>query len=137
MPTRFLTTIAAAALLSGFAPPAVNAADPMPGGDYKKVSSLVALPDFIPGLGTLYVQPGTLPVGPFLAYDAAGTLVSTVYMVPLKEMQAQKKFSGLAVGKDDVKQVDMYYNAGHPGVEEPHYHIVLWHVAPEMAKLEK
>ena len=24
--------------------------------------------------------------------------------------------------------VDVYYNAGHPGVEEPHAHIVLWHV---------
>lgn len=24
-----------------------------PGGDYKKVSALVALPDFLPGLGTL------------------------------------------------------------------------------------
>jgi hypothetical protein len=22
----------------------------------------------------------------------------------------------------------MYFNAGHPGVEVPHYHIVLWHV---------
>ena len=28
-----------------------------PGGDYKKVSELVRLPDFLPGLGTLYVNP--------------------------------------------------------------------------------
>jgi hypothetical protein len=42
-----------------------------PGGPYKKVSELVKLPDFIPGLGTLYVNPGTLPAGPFLAYDLA------------------------------------------------------------------
>lgn len=27
-----------------------------PTGDYKKVSGLVALPDFIPGLGTLFVN---------------------------------------------------------------------------------
>ena len=29
----------------------------------------------------------------------------------------------------DVDHVDVYYNAGHPGVEEPHVHVVLWHVA--------
>ena len=37
------------------------------------------LPDFLPGLGTLYVNPSTLPEGPFLAYDHAGKLVSTIY----------------------------------------------------------
>lgn len=36
---------------------------------YKKVSTLVKLPDFLPGIGTLYVDPRTLPDGPFLAYD--------------------------------------------------------------------
>lgn len=40
-----------------------------PGGDYKEVSTLVALPNYIPGLGTLYVNPATLPAGPFLAYE--------------------------------------------------------------------
>jgi hypothetical protein len=40
-----------------------------PGDEYKKVSSLVQLPNFLPGLGTLYVKPDTLPAGPFLAYD--------------------------------------------------------------------
>ena len=41
-----------------------------PGGDYQQVSKLVALPDFLPGIGTLYVQPATLPAGPFLALIA-------------------------------------------------------------------
>ncbi len=107
-----------------------------PGGDYKKVSELVALPDFIPGLGTLYVRPGTIPPGPFLAYDRTGKLVSTIYMVPLADMQAQKKFDELALGDPTVKSVDMYYNAGHPGVPQPHYHIVLWHVDEDEAKLQ-
>src|SRR5690348_6900399 len=49
-----------------------------PGGDYKKVSELVRFPDFYPGLGTLYVQPKTLPVGPFRAYDRDGNLASTI-----------------------------------------------------------
>jgi hypothetical protein len=107
-----------------------------PGGAYQKVSDLVALPEFIPGLGTLYVQPATLPAGPFLAYDRDGKLVSTIYMIPLADIEAQKKFDGLAVGSENVVDVDMYYNAGHPGVAEPHYHVVLWHVPESEAKLQ-
>ena len=107
-----------------------------PGGDYQQVSKLVALPDFIPGLGTLYVQPATLPAGPFLAYDRDGVLVSTIYMIPIKDIEAQKKFDGLEVGTAKVVDVDLYYNAGHPGVEEPHYHVVLWHVPESDAKLQ-
>jgi hypothetical protein len=107
-----------------------------PGGDYRKVSDLVPLPEFIPGLGTLYVQPATLPAGPFLAYDRDGRLVSTIYMVPLADIEAQKQFDGLAVGSETVESVDMYYNAGHPGVEQPHYHVVLWHVTESDAKLQ-
>ena len=53
----------------------------MPPSEYKKVSELVPLPDFLPGLGTLYVKPDTLPAGPFLAYDRAGKLVSSMYMI--------------------------------------------------------
>ena len=107
-----------------------------PGGDYQQVSKLVALPDFIPGLGALYVQPATLPAGPFLAYDRDGVLVSTIYMVPIKDIEAQKKLDGLEVGTAKVVDVDLYYNAGHPGVEEPHYHVVLWHVPETDAKLQ-
>jgi hypothetical protein len=104
-----------------------------PGGEYKKVSSLVALPDFVPGLGTLYVDPKTLPAGPFLAYDKEGTLVSSVYMIPLKEITGHKAYNDLAVAKEKVDHVDMYYNAGHPGVAEPHYHVVVWYVSPQKA----
>ena len=108
-----------------------------PGGNYKKVSSLVALPDFIPGLGTLYVDPATLPAGPFLAYDRKGQLVSTVYMIPLKDINEHKEFKNLKVAQMKVDHVDMYYNAGHPGVPEPHYHVVLWYVSPEKAAAMK
>src|SRR2546426_3500828 len=62
-----------------------------PGGAYKKVSSLVPLPDFVPGLGTLYVDPATLPAGPFLAYDHQGNLVSSINMIPLKDMNARSE----------------------------------------------
>ena len=100
-----------------------------PGDGYKKVSTLVQLPDFLPGLGTLYADPATLPAGPFLAYDRQGNLVSSIYMIPLKEMNDQKAFTGLKTGKgEQVDHVDVVYNAGHPGVAEPHYHIILWYI---------
>ena len=108
-----------------------------PPAGYEKVSGLVKLPDFLPGLGTLFVQPATLPAGPFLAYDRDNRLVSTIYMIPMEDLQAQKKFDELAVGPDQkVVSVSMYYNAGHPGVEKPHYHVVLWHVPEDQAKLK-
>jgi hypothetical protein len=115
---------------------AMTTAMTAPGGDYQKVSDLVALPEFIPGLGTLYVQPATLPAGPVLAYDRNEQLVSTIYMVPLSDIEAQKKFDDLAVGGENVESVDLYYNAGHPGVEAPHYHVVLWHVPKADASLQ-
>jgi hypothetical protein len=104
-----------------------------PGGAYKKVSTLVSLPDFVPGLGTLYVDPATLPAGPFLAYDHEGNLVSSIYMIPLKDMNAQKAFSGLKVAQERVDHVDIVFNAGHPGVAEPHYHVIVWYVSPQRA----
>src|SRR5215469_1363636 len=120
--------LVALALLAFVATPAFaqNVTKEPPGGTYKKVSTLVKLPDFLPGLGTLYVDPKTLPDGPFLAYDHKGRLVSTVYMIPLKDIDAHKKIEDLKAPGGRVVSVDMYYNAGHPGVEEPHYHIVLW-----------
>jgi hypothetical protein len=104
-----------------------------PGGKFQKVSALVALPDFLPGMGTLYVDPNTLPAGPFLAYDRDGKLVSSIYMIPLKDLEAHKAFSNLDAAKEKVDHVDFYYNAGHPGVAEPHYHVVVWYVSPEKA----
>ena len=106
-----------------------------PGGAYKKVSELVKLPDFLPGLGTLYVNSSSLPQGPFLAYDHAGKLVSTIYMVPLKDLDSQKAFADLAAPGGKVDHVTISYNAGHPGVPDPHYHIVLWHIPKAQEQL--
>jgi hypothetical protein len=77
-----------------------------PPAPYKKVSELVKLPDFLPGIGTLYVDPKTLPDGPFLAYD-------------------HKAIADLAAPGGNVDHVSIEFNAGHRGVPEPHYHIVL------------
>jgi|SRR5690606_17631192 len=109
-----------------------------PAGEFKAVSSLVKLPDFLPGLGQLFVDPATLPAGPFLAYDHDGNLVSTIYMLPVKDFNPDKRFEDLASPAGTVDHVDVYYNAGHPGVEEPHVHVVLWHVpVAEEARVAK
>ncbi len=122
----FLLALPAAAQTVSQAPP------PAP---YKRVSTLVHLPDFIPGIGTLYVNPSTLPAGPFLAYDHQGKLISTIYMIPLKDMSDQKTWADLPSPGGRVDHVSLYFNAGHPGVQEPHYHIVLWHVSKQQESL--
>ena len=111
---------------SAFAAGSVDKAPPP--APYQKVSKLVKLPDFLPGLGDLYVDPTTLPAGPFLAYDHDGKVVSTIYMIPIGDLEAKKPFDNLLAPGGTVDHVDVYYNAGHPGVEVPHAHIVLWHV---------
>jgi hypothetical protein len=115
--------------LAMFTTTAVEAQAPLgpPPRGFKRVSELVKIPSFLPGLGVLYVRPETLPAGPFLAYDRRGRRVSTVYMIPVEDVQNQKKFdlAGYA-GRND--HVSIYFNGGHPGVEMPHYHVVIWHV---------
>jgi hypothetical protein len=58
MKLAYLSVLLAAATV--FASPAVAQETAPPGGKYKKVSELVKLPDFLPGLGQLYVDPQTL-----------------------------------------------------------------------------
>jgi hypothetical protein len=121
--------LAAASLLAILAASAVEAQTslgPPPRG-FKRVSDLVKIPRFLPGLGVLYVRPETLPTGPFLAYDRRGRRVSTIYMIPVEDIANRKKFdlAGFA-GRND--HVSIYFNEGHPGVEVPHYHVVIWHV---------
>lgn len=129
----FLACVATAAMAQDATVPEM-APPPAP---YAQVSTLVSLPEFIPGLGTLYVDPATLPAGPFLAYDHDGKLSATVYMVPIKALEDGTAYNGLAVGNDTVTSVDIYYNAGHPGVEEPHAHVVLYHDAGAKDRLAK
>jgi hypothetical protein len=131
---RFVSLGLSLAVVATIGCSSVMAQQTAPPSNYKKVSTLVSLPDFIPGLGTLHVDPATLPAGPFLAYDKQGALVSSVYMIPVKDITAHKAFNDLAAAKEKVDHVDMYYNAGHPGVAEPHYHVVIWYVSPQRAE---
>lgn len=124
---------AAAALVFSFGASGAMAAESSvlkapPPAPYKAVSSLVKLPDFIPGIGQLYVNADTLPAGPFLGYDHDGKLVNTTYMIPLSLMKPDMNLNDLKASAGAVDHVDIIYNAGHPGVAEPHIHIVLWNV---------
>src|SRR3989454_12838449 len=131
---RFVSVGLALVVLATVGCTSTMAQQTAPPSNYKKVSTLVSLPDFLPGLGTLYADPATLPAGPFLAYDRQGNLVSSIYMIPLKDMNAQKAFAGLKTGKgEQVDHVDVVFNAGHPGVAEPHYHFILWYISPAKA----
>lgn len=103
--------------------------------DMKHVKELVPLPDFIPGMGRLYVDPKTLPAGPYAAFQKDGTLVSTMYMVPLEDMNNEVDFHDLPEIGKKVKSVDIHFNSGHSGVAVPHYHIVIWHIDKNKRKL--
>ncbi len=110
-----------------------------PPSDFKEVSTLVNLPSFVPGLGMLYVNPSTLPVGPFLGYDKTGKkLINVTYMVPVKDFQAHKNMDGLGadLGNLKIDHTDIDYNPGHPGVQEAHYHIVEWLITRQEQEAE-
>ena len=106
-----------------------------PPAPYVQVSDVLPLPAFLPGLGTLFTDPSTLPAGPFLAYDHDGVLSATVYMTPLQALEDGTAFDDLGIGSHMVSSVDIYYNAGHPGVTEPHAHVVLYHDADAKQRL--
>ncbi len=135
---KALSLLAAGLLANAGAALADGVTQAPPPAPYEAVASLVKLPDFLPGLGALYVDPATLPAGPFLAYDHDGKLVSTVYMIPVADLNPDKRFDNLASPGGAVDHVDVYFNAGHPGVEVPHAHVVLWHVpAADEARVAK
>ncbi|MEJ6656992.1 MAG: hypothetical protein QNL70_13430 [Pseudomonas sp.] len=108
-----------------------------PESPFVQVSEVLPLPAFLPGLGTLFVDPDTLPAGPFLGYDHDGKLSATIYMIPLGELEKGVAYDDLDVGLHEVTSVDVYYNAGHPGVEVPHAHVVLYHDAGAEERLAK
>jgi hypothetical protein len=83
------------------------------------VSSLVQLPDFVSGLGTLYVDPTTLPQGLFLAYDQQGNLVSSVYIIVVKDLRVGKASDSIAIRHPKANHIGIYYNNGHPGAPSP------------------
>lgn len=122
------TTAFTLALVLAFAGAAwANPVLKKPPANFKKVSTLVKLPDLVPGLGVLYVDPATLPLGPFLGYDPKGNLINITYMPTLKQLNAHKDWNDQGrLGAISLDHTDILYNAGHPGVAEPHYHFIQW-----------
>lgn len=98
---------------------------------YVHASELLELPEFIPGVGSLYIDPANAPVGPWLAYGRDGQLVEVLFMVPLSELTDNTNWSNLAaellgtMSLESFNHVDITFNGGHPGMAEPHYHIRL------------
>jgi len=108
-----------------------------PGGDYVKFSELApGYPAFAPGLGTVYVQPSTRPIGPYRSFDRSGKLIATIYMVPENDLEQHLKM----VSDEKTPRVDhwqMHYVKQMHGVDGPHYHFTLWHVSVEEAAAVK
>ena len=101
-----------------------------PPAPYVNASSILELPDFIPGAGALYIDPANAPVGPWLSYGSDGSLVEVLFMVPLSQMQDAANWDDLATGflgqlGVTIDHVDISFNGGHPGMAEPHYHFRL------------
>lgn len=127
----------AAALIVGAtsaltAPAHAAAADLMhrPPAGFVKVSDALKNPAmaFVPGLGTLYVDPKTLPAGPFLGYDKNGVLVNVTYMLPSAELEKNKSWPklGTAVSGLKVDHTEVHVSGAHPGVTERHVHVINW-----------
>jgi hypothetical protein len=56
-------------------------------------------------------------------------LAANVYMPPMKDIDDHKSLD--AAGYPVAGPVDhftLYFNARYPGMDMPHYHVVLWHV---------
>ncbi len=91
-----------------------------PGASYKKVDELGELPDYLLAMGTLYVDPRTLPMGPYLGYNHSGKLVSITYMVPADQLHSHKAFVSLraSAGRLPVDPMQLGYSPGDRGVEK-------------------
>ena len=98
---------------------------------YKRLSDLVNFPKFFPGLGIVLVKPDTMPLGPYLCFDRDNRLIATLYMVSIKDIDDHKSFEAPGGFAGKVDHISYYFNPGHPGMDMPHYHIVIWHVSKE------
>lgn len=111
-----------------------------PPGKFQQASEVLAgFPDFIEGVGQLWVQPQDVAAGgPFLAYDQAGRLASTVYMVSRNDLAAGTGLDKRKAAPNQVHYVSLVPHAGHPGMPEPHALIVLSHIPEnQAARLEE
>lgn len=83
---------------------------------------------FIPGLGELWVDPATLPAGPFFGYDKGGKLVNITYMLPTAQIEKNQVWNDLGTAASGLKidHTDVHVSGAHPGVAEKHVHVINW-----------
>jgi hypothetical protein len=140
MKCRWLLAIVAAMVFSALPSFSQSTGDITPPANFKKVSTLVRLPDWLPGLGTLYVDPATLPAGPYAGYNHKGELVNLIYMIPIKDFTEHKNHEDLGEALAHlglkVDHTSVEYNPGHPGLQVPHYHFIEWCITPAQEKAE-
>ena len=68
------------------------------------------------------------PDAPGVAYDGAGRLVATVYMVSMREL-AQEGLHGMRATGRPIDHVSIFPVATAPDRPEAQYYVVLWHVS--------
>ncbi len=89
----------------------------------------------LPGFVRMETDPAGRPDGPWLAYDATGRHVATIYSVPMLEL-AQRGLDDLRGSNAAVDHVAILPITVHPDAPQGYYHVVLWHVTrDEAAKL--
>jgi hypothetical protein len=133
-PTRIafssLFALGAISFAGGPALAAGNGSYAKPPAGFVKVSDALKNPGmaFVPGLGTLFVDPKTLPAGPFLGYDKRGELVNVTYMIPSVDLEKNKSWPtlGTAVSGLKVDHTEVHVSGAHPGVMERHIHVINW-----------
>lgn len=86
----------------------------------------------LPGLSRIEGDGIARPRGPWLAYDAAGRLVATIYSITMADL-AQYGLEGLRPAGGAVDHVSIHPLSAHPDAPRPYYHVVLWHVSPAEA----
>lgn len=104
-----------------------------PAGPYRSLNELLDLAHFVPGLGTLFVDPASLPVGPYLGYDRNGRLINAIYVIIETgadgfdaRADLERRFPGVR-----IDHVHEERNPGHAGDPEPHRHVIFWLISHE------
>lgn len=114
---------------------AAVAASPGTGPAARPPATSHPLTSRLPGLARVERDPAARPNGPWLAYDASGRHVATIYSVPMSEL-AQHGLDDLRASHAVVDHVAILPIAVHPDAPQGYYHVVLWHVTrDEAAKL--
>src|SRR5262249_23767219 len=69
------------------------------------------------------------PGGPALAYDSAGAVVATIFVLPLREIGVEG-VDGASPTVEPINHVSLYPVPAGPGQPEALVTIVLWHISP-------